>query len=470
MLLVKMNKKTSLYILFILVVVCLTVIHRFALIDNIEAQDIASVVEGDTGRYEIPALHFMEHGTFAINPKDPYTTTVRNPPGYALFIMLNYELLGQDRAKLLKTQVVVSAFTIILVSIAAYLLWSWKVAFIGALLIALDPIQTLYSHVMLTETLFLFFISLIMVFGILMIKSKSNMHWWALLMGLAVALSTFVHSSNYYLIIPIVLALTLFKSFLQWSWVKLLKVNLMMLLPVLILFSAWQIRNGQLTGVYMFSDNSINTLLDYKASSVYAEKDGLSKEEARAFVRSQLPKDFSSLKERYEAEKALAVEIISNDLGAFISHSLKRYFNILLDPAIDGLGDHYDIENSGKLASGVSDSTNSLVRYIENLSGWQLWYLMLVAYSFVFLGLSYLLALFGFIQAAKLSTKKMLVIHLFLLGIASYYIALATGQLDGYHRQRLGSMLVVLLYAAYGLKVALNIFASRSRVSAESTP
>lgn len=457
--------ENSAYIASLLLIALLSVIYRFSLLDNIAAQDIASVTENDTARYEMPALHFLENGTFAINPKDPLTSTIHNSPGYALFIAANYYIFGNDRYKLLKSQAIVSALSILLLAFATYLLWSWKASLLVALLMSLDPLQTLYSNIMLTETLQIFFTSLIIVFSVLMFTSRSQgkIYLWALLLGLAVTSAAFVHASHYYLIVPITLGIILFKGYLKWDVKKLINIILLILLPALIFFSAWQIRNGQLTGVYQFSDNSASTLLYYKASSVYAAKENLSHEEAIKKVEQEIGTDFSSLKERYEQERKLAKEIIFNNLDAFIIRALKQYTSVLFGVGFDGLGEHYDVKYHGNLASGVSVDTNPIIRFIENKTGKQFWYVSLTIYSLLFLFSSYALALIGYIHALKYSSKEYRVLHFFLLGLALYYIALSTGNIGAYHRQRLVSMTVVFLYASNGALLVLRHFYSSFR-------
>ncbi|CAA6802914.1 MAG: Unknown protein [uncultured Thiotrichaceae bacterium] len=452
------SHKKTIYASALLLILLLSITYRFSLLENIATQDITSVTEKDTVRYEKPALHFLEHGTFAINPTDIHTTTIHDQPGYALFIAANYYLFKQDKHQLLKVQIIVSALSILILSLAAFLLWSYKASLSAATIMALDPLQTLYSHVMLTETLQIFFVSLIVLFAVLMLKNsnRSKNPIWALLFGLAIALATYVHAVNYYLVLPIVIGLMLFRKYLQWDMMKLVKIVVLILLPVVILLSAWQIRNGQLTGVYQFSDNSSTTLLHYKASSVYMQKDNLSFEEAVARTRHEVGNDFMSLQDRYDAEKELAKEIIGNNLGAFLTHSLKGYIPLMFGVGLDSYAMHYDPKYYANLASGGSLQTNPVIRYIENMTGKQFWYVALVGYGALFLLGCYALALIGFTHAFKYSAKEYRVIHLLLLGLAAYYLVLATGHIDAYHRQRLTSMIVILLYASNGALLVLH--------------
>lgn len=456
------SNRIAIYIVSLLFIVFLSISYRFYLLENIASQDISSVREGDTIRYEAQALQFLEHGTFAIDPLDVNTDTIHTQPGYSLFIALNYYFFGVDELQLLKTQILVSALTILILAYAAYLLWGRKSAIITACLMAIDPLQTLYSQVMLTETLQFFFISLMIVFAILLFNNKSHEknHLWAFLLGLIIALSAYVHASTYYLAVPIVLGMVIFKGYLSWSKKRLAKVIIFFMIPVIILFSAWHIRNGLLTGVYEFSDNAMSTLLDWKASSVYVQRDGLNIEEAVEKANNQLPENLTSLKERYDAERELAIDLIKNNLGDFIHYSIKQYVSVLFGVGFDTFAKHYDSEHEGALISGVSHDANPIIRSVENMTGKQFWYVSIMSYSLLFLGACYLFMFIGFYHAMRSSSNEYKVIHLFLLGLAAYYILLSTGHVDSYHRYRLASMIVILLYSANGIRVVMRYIAT----------
>lgn len=452
--------KKIIYLSIIVLIILLSITYRFSLLENIAAQDISSVVENDTARYEVPALNYLEHGTFAINPTSPSTSTLHNQPGYALFIAMNYYLFGEDKHKLLKVQIIVSALSILLLSYATYLLWSWKASLLVATIMAIDPVQTLYSHVMLTETLQIFFICMVIVFAVLLLTRATKTYLWAFLLGLSLSFATYVHASHYYLIFPISVGIILFRKYLNWDRKKLLTTLLFLVLPAAILFSAWQIRNGQLTGVYQFGDNSSSTLYYYKASSVYAFNDNLTIDEAIEKVEREIGDNFSSLQARYDEEKRRGKEIILNNIGAFMKHAAQGYVPLLFGVGLDGYAIHYDPKYHANLPSGKSADTNQVIQYIENTTGKQFWYVTLVAYALLLLVATYALAILGYMHAIKNSAKEYRVIHFFLLGLALYYIVLATGHVDAYHRYRLASMSVVFLYAANGALLVLRHFFS----------
>jgi len=430
------NSKFTLNPLILLLsILAVVILSRVMVFNQIYQQTPQSVQRGDTNRYEDPALHLLQHGSLAINPTDPRTTALSITPLYPLFIAGTYKIFGEkNRYALVILQILLSALTILIIYLIAQQLWSQKVALIASLLMALEPLTTLYSQIVLSETLFTFFLVSSLLAFIRFIKTTQFR--WALLLGILLTATTMIRPISYYLVFAIILGIGIFKQRISLSWSQVLISALLILIPFLSVTSAWKARNENLTGVYVLNDAMSETLLYYKAKGVLIIQKSLSYEEAQQEILERLPSNIKTPKEQVAAESKLAKEIILGDIASYLKLTLQGLKAIIIGPGLTSQALFYDNKDKGKA---------------ENSStGYKVWYLLLIAYGIAFMLFSYLLSAYGFFRSIQGATPQSSVIHLMMLGVVAYFILISTGHIATDSRMRVPIIPIFVLYASYG--------------------
>ncbi len=440
------KKPQSIFTLILLVcsILFITNAVRILIFDQVFSTTPSSVERGDTSRYEGPALHLLTQGSLAINPKDPHTTALSTTPIYSLFIAASYKTFGlNNRYSVIIIQILLSSLTLLIIFIIAQKIWSQKVAFIAMGLMAIEPLQTLYSQIMLSETLFTLLLasSLLSVTMLLLTQKKMR---WALVLGVMITLATMTRPISYYLVFCFVFGLVIFKQYVTKSWLELISITLLILAPLVLTTSAWKARNESLTGVYVLNDAMNETLLYYKAKGVLMVGKSLTPEAAHQEILRQLPSNITTPKEQVEAESKLAKKIILNDLQSYLKLSITGLKAIIFGPGLTSQAQFYDHNEEGR--------TNT---------GYKLWYLLLIGYGITFMLFSYLLSIYGYIQSIKNSTKKEMTLHLLMLGVVIYFFLLSTGHIATDSRMRVPVIPIILLYASYGIINLLDVIKSR---------
>ena len=445
------NLLSTKYIVVLFVILLTSVLSKIALFNKVYSISPKTVIQSDTRRYEEPALQYLKEGTFAIAPQSEKTTTLSTTPIYSIFIAGTYKVFGEkNHHALITAQIIMSALTILIIFLIAHQLWGNKTAVIASGLMAIEPLQTLYSQTILSETLFtLFLASSLLAFTKLL--STRNKFKWALLLGATLTLATMTRPISYYLVFCIVLGLVIFKHHVTQSWSQLFTICLLILLPFLLTTTYWKTRNESLTGVYALNDAMSETLLYYKAKGVLMTANKQSDEEAHKEILERLPATFETPKQRADAETKLAKEIILGDLTSYLKLSLSGIKAIVLGPGLKSQAMFYDYKEKG-IKAGINSTDNE----------YKLWYIALIAYGLIFLVATYLFSTYGFIVSIfKGDNIQNRVVHLLMLGSILYFILISTGHTAADSRMRTPIIPIILLYASYGVFNLLEALKSR---------
>src|SRR5271166_949982 len=191
----------------------------------------------DTAGYLEPGRNLLLHGRFvAEGAPDVFRT-----PGYALFLAVT-SLAGMPAAAL--ANVIVSAFSVILVwRLGRAVSDDGRIALGAAWIFAFEPLSVVSSTLLLSETLFLAFFLLSMERLATFLRGQRLPV--LVVAGLWLAAATFVRPVTYYL--PVMLAAGLFLALVRVPRLR-WKAPALLLLSVLPLQAAWQIRNWAETG------------------------------------------------------------------------------------------------------------------------------------------------------------------------------------------------------------------------------
>jgi len=458
------NKKQHIGLYLGILLVIATIV-RIIIFNEVYQLDHNNVIDGDSTRYERPARSLIDTGNFYdYEPKDLNKTEIlRSPPGYPLFIASVYSVFGEARYAVIIAQILVSIFSVWLVYLIAAKLWSKKVGLIAAALLVFEPLQMYYSQVMMSEVLLIPALLLFVLFSLHMMTNEKQRYKYALLMGLALAAGTMVRPINYYMIIPVIVGLSAFKSLIGFKPKELVSVLMLMVIPYTLIIGAWHIRNGDLTGAYVFTDNEGALLLPFKASAILAHKSGRSAEEEFADVRKTLPEHYSSLSEKLQYERDKGFEIISENKFDYLMLSLKNLPQILLTPGYDEL--HiFGGKSKGyvEIPQGVTEL--SWVQQVELKVGYKLWYFLLMGALGGYLLMVYGFFIYGVVKSWS-SASHYVAFHLLVFGLILFYIGMSSGNSFSYSRLRAPLMPFFVLYAGYGLALSWDIIRSSDYIA-----
>jgi 4-amino-4-deoxy-L-arabinose transferase-like glycosyltransferase len=441
--------------LALLSILSLVLLSRIFIFDYIFEQSPSSLQRNDTIRYEQPALQLLDHGTLAVNPQAPNTTTLSTTPVYSLLIAAVYKASGyQNQYLLIIVQILISTLLVYSIYLIASQLWTKKIGLTAALLMTMDPLQILYSQLMLSEMIFSFFLALSLL-SFINLVNKHNKIFWALALGALLTTTTMTKPISYYLVFAIVFGLFIFKREIFNSWREFFLVILLILLPFMVITNSWKSRNEELTGVYALNNALSETLLYFKARGVLMTGKSLDRKEAKNEILNRLPSDLDTPKKQAAAETKLAKEIILADPFSYLKLSAKGAVNFILGIGLSGQALYYDIKDRGKYISQSSKTPKGLITKIEEKTGYKFWYLGQMLYSTFFILSTYILVLFGFYYAIKKSTPKEKINHLFLLGVFIYFLLISIGHIDTDSRMRTPVIPILLLYAAYGINIII---------------
>jgi 4-amino-4-deoxy-L-arabinose transferase-like glycosyltransferase len=115
----------------------------------------------DAAGYSRIALNLLKYGVFSSSEKAPLRPESERTPGYPLFLLLVYALFGHLPAVVLFAQSLLGVATVYIIYRIGEVLYPQETMGLWAsLLYALEPASILYSNYFLSETLFVFIMSL----------------------------------------------------------------------------------------------------------------------------------------------------------------------------------------------------------------------------------------------------------------------------------------------------------------------
>lgn len=425
-----------------------------------------SILSPDTPRYEEPAISLLEDGDMQDGLPLADTQDIHVAPAYPVAIALVYALTSNDRASLVYFQVVVSLLSILVVYAIAKEVFNRNVGIAAAMLFSLDPLQFLFSQILLSETLFVFFNLIAVWMGVLLISRylTKRRFLYACLVGISLGVASLVRPVAYYLVFCVVFGLIVYHLMLRQSTVGILKVVIIVLVSFGCVVGPWHLRNGQLSGSYVFTDNPSKILLYWKAGGMLAYRDGVSPYVVRDSLKRSMPEEYSSLGQKMDLEHERGVEIILGDLPAYIKFSIDGVMRILIGPGLAKFSRFFSGNESGHLADQSDVLECSLVCHVENKLGFRLWYLGIISYSLAFLGAMYLLMLVGLFYKSRIRTQPILIVYL--VCVISYFVLASSGHSAADSRMRLPVMPIISIIAASGL---LSLRRTTSSVEAAPT-
>jgi 4-amino-4-deoxy-L-arabinose transferase-like glycosyltransferase len=226
------------------------------------------MTQGDTASYLEPGRNLILHGVFAISgvSESACGPEIDRTPGYPIFA----ELTGMRWNNVLLTvvaQILVSLASLLLMQkIADRIFPNSSAGEAAAWLYAFEPLSIVYTARLMPETLFVLLL-LLVIDRILAFQSSHKLSSLAAA-GVFLAAATYVRPVSYYLVFPVAIALAITaprQSSLRW------KAPALLLVMVVPLLAAWQVRNYAETGYKGFSSIVEKNLYFFQSAEVTAE-------------------------------------------------------------------------------------------------------------------------------------------------------------------------------------------------------
>ncbi|MEW6406214.1 MAG: glycosyltransferase family 39 protein [Chloroflexota bacterium] len=449
--------------LWLLVVLSFSLAVKFAILFQSDSSQWAA---NDTTSYINSARALLQTGTFSISPENPEPQTIRTP-GYPIFLAFIYGLVGENQMAVLAAQILFSLGTIAITYWIGTKLWNSKIGFASALLLALDMNSIGFSLLLLTETLFTFFLCAflaVVVFlldlGAPLAENRKRHLNAAFLAGLFLSVATHIRPITYYLI-PLVLVAWLILGFIKkWDRLAWIASWLAFFVPILVLICGWQVRNSLQTASPQFSAIESVNMINYRAAMVIAERDGISRDEAIHQITEEC--NLNQNPGWNETWRRVGIGILLENPQIFIKQYARSLADIFIGPGSETLANLVGMEI--KTSSPLGD----LVRLLPGNYAERWIYPHPVYFSvFVISMLHMLLIYFGTILwLAQLLFKRSIVIWpaVFLFGVA-VYLALVSAGPEAYYRFRVPMTPMLVLLAASAMA---GLFAKKQPVSQNS--
>lgn len=160
----------------------------------------------DSPIYWNAAYDWIESGGFnyrhIVDGKTLFLPTTERTPGYPIFLIGLRGIFGESIGSIIAVQLILDSFTCVLIAISAGLICK-HLAFFSGLLAALWPNLIIHSALILTDSLFLFFVTLTLLFLILYLKRKNTRFVVAasLMIGIATTIRPLAQFAPYCLIV-----------------------------------------------------------------------------------------------------------------------------------------------------------------------------------------------------------------------------------------------------------------------------
>lgn len=438
--------------LWLAIILLASFIVRFGILSYAAGLNNPSIfVSNDTESYLLSARALLQTGVFSVSPQDSTPQIVRTP-GYPLFLVSIFSLFGENWMAALAIQSILSAATIGLTYLIGARVWNERVGLLAALLLGLDINTLRFSFMLLTESLFAFFLTLFSLFFTILLSDSVNRkkRAAAFLAGLFLAIATHIRPVSYYLALPALIGWLIWE-FTQKTDGRILTQNAaLFLLPIILLVGGWQIRNARVAGDSQFSAIESINLINYRAAMIVAEREGSTRDDAMTRIYQEYKLDKSP--GWGQKWRAAGLQIIRKNPLTFIKQYAKGLVNIFLGTGSEGLPALLGAPKTE--ASLFGDLLRlSYVEYVQRWIVLQPIYFILFAFSFAHMLLIYVCSSSGIYSQVKQGAP---ISVLFLLGTLLYLILISAGP-EASSRFRVPVTPTLALFAASAITTLGNI-------------
>jgi 4-amino-4-deoxy-L-arabinose transferase-like glycosyltransferase len=403
---------------------------RCALFIFISSQPIRFYSNSDTYNYEQIALNLLKYGVFSGDAQPPLTPNLYRTPVYPLFLAGIYTVTHNSAHVVILLHILIGSFA------SAAMLWltdslklSPRIGWIAGLVVALDPLITLTTYQMITETLFLGL--LIPAIAMFALYFKSRNSYWLAGSAILLALVSLTRPISQYL--PIALIPLFFIVATENRRSQVVKNLLLFLVINLVITSSWAYRNYSETGVWTLSAISNKNLIYYRARAILAEGKNISEDEAyqelSQYIQTESQSRNLTTAQQIELMDARAMEVFRQYPVATLKVHLKGLAIVTVNPGVnlfcimlDDQSLQLDDEDN---VVGCTSQSDGFIAETRDKLGQMNWFGQLVSlFEIVLMAGLYLGSAIG---VWKLFREKQWYLLFLLMMLITYFLLLSAG-------------------------------------------
>jgi 4-amino-4-deoxy-L-arabinose transferase-like glycosyltransferase len=286
----------------------------------------------DSDGYDRRAMNILRYGEFASEGEPPRTPDLDRTPVYPLYLAAVFGSVGHQPWVAILLQVIIGSLTAVLTYLLAReLRLSHLAAFVGGLIVALDPVSAMNANRLLTETIFTTLI-VASIYALARYLNSERLSW-ALGAAVLLALASLTRPIAQFLPIAV---LPLFVVVLRRAgWKRALLGALILLGVSLPLTYSWAYRNYRQAGVFTLSTISDTNLVYYRARAVLAEVNGISQDDAWVVLEEQVARAAgpgASPSQVVAAQRQIAIDTFRSYPGLTLKMLVFGVARIVADP------------------------------------------------------------------------------------------------------------------------------------------
>lgn len=255
-------KKNTLYLSLIVLASCLIKFFVLWLLIHVNA----GFTQPDSASYLRPAKNMLSGGSFWLDPSLWMRT-----PGYPLFLAAIFKVTGVYFIAVVLVQLALSGFLVINAYRIGKILGNSTIGLWAAVVVAGDYLFASFFALILTDLLFAVIFSFIFYYLIVFMQDHEKRFRAALIIGMWLAISTWIRPIPYYLTPLLSIALILY-SWRTAQFPKALVWVFLLVIPSVILIGAWQIRNKEVIGTYQYTGIDAVNFYHYYAADIIAHQ------------------------------------------------------------------------------------------------------------------------------------------------------------------------------------------------------
>jgi len=292
----------------------------------------------DAYNYENIALNLVNRGMFSNELQTPYVPDVHRTPLYPIFLATVYTLSESSRTVAVLSQLLFGSLTAGLTYLLSRaLLLPRQNALFAALIVALDPLSIMYANMLVTETLFTFF--LVVGSMTLLEYFRSCRLLWLFTSAIMYASAVLTRPIGQFLPLALI-PLIVFTARPKQRWIALLNSLVFASISLALIF-VWVFRNHQVAGIWLLSDTGEYNLAYYSARSVLEAAEEINRNEAIAkidgMINTQGHSENLSPAELAKRERQVALSIFRQYPLPTIEVYLKSMGQFLINPGLDNI-------------------------------------------------------------------------------------------------------------------------------------
>ena len=436
----RINRKSSLLVISAIALICLL---RFAFFYDAYLSNPDLVIDPDTKSYIDISTALYEDGRYE---RVPGHAEIHRPPGYPIFLAVNYTLFGQHN--LLAPVILQHILFFTMMLMVAYLAFQigGPIALTAAVgLYALDFTTFYYVNEILSELLFTFFVALALISFNSAVKSVNRQGLWFFYTGMILSAAIFVRPIGLYLMYPIAAFIAIVAYLDSEKLSHAFKSSVLFLLPWLIFGGAWYYYSYTISGKFTFTSYE-SEVFDQRLAAIFRTSLGIDIDTAYQIVRQRMIGVESPMKTYFvllsEHPWAAIKEIVA-DIGRQLLSPGQWYLQFYFPGIFENQFPLEKLLFTGNFSEIIAEAAKRPVMYLPA-----------ILFIFAHMVIIYFGAALSILGIRKLTFEN-LALYVFMILIIGYFVGITLGFI-GHSRFRVPFMPALVILSGYGFSLLLG--------------